>query len=742
MRIGYLFKYALSLPLHVALIKAWRLCQRVLRAYMCHLLENRVSTFEPLGSDIENSPRFFSSSLGAFGDLSTEKGGRIKNIHLFLSSKTIEHRFDLLGSGWMTVEYGMQACGFEGIVYSSNIRTIDDDKILDLLSPGNRERSHAIRKLIDRGYQPIDWQIDFKSGYRWSEGTPSGILPYGHAPGVDVKVPWELGRLQHLPWLVWGDVQENPGSNGLEPQKKYVREFCNQVLDFSAANPPRYGVNWLCTMDVAIRAANLLLSKDLLQSNGVKFEESFLGEFQALIEAHGDHIAKNLEWHDNYRANHYLADIAGLLFVAVYLPRSSRNDAWLAFCVRQLIAEVGRQFTPDGANFEGSTSYHRLSTEMVIYSSSLVLGLSKDKLKALESFDCRAWKHHPPLLPAPIEMHPVPGSDNFSPFPDWYWERLERMAEFSMHITKPNGRVVQIGDNDSGRFFKVTPLFRDGPGEGELKEEHLDHRGTIAAINGLFDRRDLSDFVGPETDLEMAIVSALSSGIKVASYLSKGGQMRASAQLDGKAGLENLLFTVIGEIIIEPPDQSVLEELETISYSDFGLYIWRSPRFFLSVRCGPIGQNGNGGHAHNDQLAIELNIDGEDWIADPGTYVYTASPEHRNAYRSVHAHAAPVYGDDEPSNLNLGLFRLENNAQATCINFTHGNFEGKHSGYGVILHRRVFIEKSKIRIVDGIENGSGGNSPKAKPVIIRDAKSSRKLQSSILPFSPGYGLQI
>ena len=99
-----------------------------------------------------------------------------------------------------------------------------------------------------------------------------------------------------------------------------------------------------------------------------------------------------------------------------------------------------------------------------------------------------------------------------------------------------NNISPQIGDNDSGRFFKVTPLFRDGPGEGELKEEHLDHRGTIAAINGLFDRRDLSDFVGPETDLEMAIVSALSSGIKVASYLSKGGQMRASAQLDGKAG--------------------------------------------------------------------------------------------------------------------------------------------------------------------------------------------------------------
>ena len=38
--------------------------------------------------------------------------------------------------------------------------------------------------------------------------------------------------------------------------------------------------------------------------------------------------------------------------------------------------------------------------------------------------------------------------------------------------------------------------------------------------------------------------------------------------------------------------------------------------------CLAVGQDGNGGHAHNDQLSIELNVDGEDWIADPGTYLY------------------------------------------------------------------------------------------------------------------------
>ena len=123
-------------------------------------------------------------------------------------------------------------------------------------------------------------------------------------------------------------------------------------------------------------------------------------------------------------------------------------------------------------------------------------------------------------------------------------------------------------------------------------------------------------------------------------------------------------LSVIDDITIILPDTDILKNLTVLSYPDFGLYVWRSDRFFLSMRCGHIGQNGNGGHAHNDQLAIELNIDGEDWIADPGTYLYTPSPKDRNVYRSVLAHSAPRKGGDEPASLNFGLFRLEDRAKA------------------------------------------------------------------------------
>jgi len=453
-------------------------------------------------------------------------------------------------------------------------------------------------------------------------------------------------------------------------------EFRNQALDFAAANPPGYGVNWMCAMDVAIRAANLVLAMDMLEGQGADFDDDFGTEFHALIDAHARFIAGNLEDDGPVRGNHYLADITGLLFAAAWLPRSSQTEKWVAFAVRELVDETGRQFTNDGANFEASTSYHRLSAEMVAWGSGLILGLK------------------------------------FATLPDWHFERLEKMAEFSRDITKPNGRIVQVGDNDSGRFFKLAA------------ERPLDHGGLIGAVNGLFDRADFA------STIDTSIVRALAGGARILGYGGNGAKNRLI-----EASAEEEDWWEIAETVIEPPDASVLENLTAISYPDFGLYIWRSDRFFMSLRCGPVGQNGNGGHAHNDQLAMELNIDGEDWLADPGSYLYTPSPERRDAYRSVHAHAAPKLGDGEPARLDLGLFRLEDRARARCLSFTEDAFEGVHEGYGEALYRRVLIEDGRIRVIDGVPKAQ----PPHQPVTVKDAGALKALWSLELPFSPGYG---
>jgi hypothetical protein len=144
------------------------------------------------------------------------------------------------------------------------------------------------------------------------------------------------------------------------------------------------------------------------------------------------------------------------------------------------------------------------------------------------------------------------------------------------------------------------------------------------------------------------------------------------------------------------------DELRRVGYPDFGLYIYRSARVFLSIRCGPVGQGGRGGHAHNDQVAVELQVDGRDEAADPGTYLYSPLPAQRNAYRSVRAHAAPRALDaGEPGGLGAGLVRLEDRAEARCIYFGGEGFVGSHYGFGAAVYRVIDLtHDAGIRIVD------------------------------------------
>lgn len=651
-----------------------------------------------------------------------------------LTARVMAHRFDLLGSGWVSVAYGAEAPGFDGVVYPPESK--EHGNLLLRLTPGNRERAGAIRALIDGGFTSIDWQRDLRSGFRWREDKVSQSLLYGHLPGIDVKSPWELARLQHLPWLVWAFVLSSGGETNFSPREVYLREFRNQVLDFWAANPPGYGVNWMCAMDVAIRAANIALAYDMFRAHGVEFDSGFKAEMDALLRAHGRHVVDNLEWHPKRRGNHYLANVAGLSFIACALPRSGETDSWLAFATQELIAETERQFLPDGSNFEASTSYHRLSAEMVTFATALIMGLPRDRREAFNDYNHMGWKGAAPLNGGPMRLFTLPnGAATQGPFPPGHFRKLERMADFSAHITKPNGKIAQIGDTDSGRFFKLAPMVEQV--NGTVRETHLDHRTLVGAVNGFFDRADRSDFAGPAGAVASNIVAGLAR-TKLHSYREAGQSSAASgvgvAFKDvpgGNTPRPNLTTT------IRLPAPEILEGLHLCRYPDFGLYIWASKRLFLAIRCGNNAHDGVGAHAHNDQLSIELNVDGEDWLADPGTYVYTADLAARNAYRSVAAHGAPRWKDEEPAPLNQGPFRLPDSGRGTCLGFNQTEFVGVHHGYGFPMVRRVVLEDGAIVVTD---TPSGG--PRTHEYAsARTGEELRALFGMSLPFSRGYGLK-
>lgn len=621
----------------------------------------------------------------------------------------LEHRFDLLGSGWVRQHHGMACPGVAGHRYDGGPAVTADTEgawLGNRMVAANHAPARALWRLIEGAYQPIDWHLDFKSGYRWAETLWHADVPIGHRPGVDVKVPWEMARMHHLTTLALCFGLD--GGKGARAED-CRREFRNQILDFTATNPPRFGVNWRCPMDVAIRAVNWIVAYELFRGFGARFDESFETALRDSLYRHGAHVFGHLEWDPQYRSNHFLADICGLLFIAAILPHSAETDDWLAFAVKVLSEEADFQFLPDGGNFEASTAYHRLSTEMLVYGVALALGLSDGKRAVVRSF-----------LPAGVVG------------------RLARAAAFSAGLEKANGRMPQIGDNDSGRLLKIAPAvsacrrdvlerrYLSRADDADLSseavlwdEDPLDHRHLQDAVSVLFEDT-------PPASLDAAVIRALASGVCLPRADTPAVGYHGDALPPVPAGADRTIITV--------PDAGLMEGLETRCWPDFGLFLFRSERVYLLVRCGPVGQNGRGGHAHNDQLAIELAIDGEDWIADPGSYLYTPDRRARDAYRSVYAHAAPRRGDREPARLDLGDFWLEDSTRARCLAFGPGGFAGSHDGYGETITRWVRLHDDHIEIVDAPGNG--------RTERLDGAAAVRAALAPAIPFSPGYGLQM
>ena len=479
-----------------------------------------------------------------------------------------------------------------------------------------------------------------------------------------------------------------------------------------------------------MRAANWAVAADLFRAGGATFAPQFEAVLLRSLYGHGLHIEANLEWDPQVRGNHYLANVAGLLLIAAYLPPAPKIDAWLAFAVRELVNEVAFQFAPDGTHREASTSYHRLTAEMIAYATAFVLALPQPKREALQHYDHRLMRCRPPLAPAPIPMYAGEGGELRTPFPTWYFKRLEGMGDFVARITKPGGQVPQVGDNDSGRFLRLDAPYKpmtvaqakarysnlvdyDTLSDDAIywDEDHLDHRGVAAVIGALFDRHDLLAVAG-EGSLEAEVIRGLTGTICFSScrrqppsncaervpVVGSTDQLRAlSAEIGthGSALSYNIPAAAGGDL---------REGLRCYGYRDFGLYVFRSKRLYLAVRCGGFGLVGNGGHAHHDQLSIELSLDGRHLILDPGTYLYSPLKERRNEYRGAAAHFAPQVAGREPQGTGPGLFAMRDCAAAQCLYFGPEGFAGCHTSYGTAVYRVIEIGAAAIRIIDGVKD--------------------------------------
>jgi hypothetical protein len=470
--------------------------------------------------------------------------------------------------------------------------------------------------------QRINWQQDFKTGFTWARE----LLPDDqdtlqlHNP-CDIKSPWELSRCHH--WVTLGRAY------ALDSDPRYAAEFVSQMDAWLVDNPWPYGVNWSRSMEVAVRAVNWLWAAALF-AEAPEFTAALKLRFLKAMLQHANQILNNLEYTDN-NGNHYLSNGVGLLFLGVLFAEMEPAAAWRKKGGEIVWGEIQRQVHSDGVDFEQGLGYHGLVAE---FWYSCVLLCERNGLEV------------------PPHVRP----------------RLERMFDFMLAYTRPDGTFPQVGDNDDGRLAGIDD------------EPVGSHRRHLAVGGVLFQRADL--------------LGAAGDALETATWLC-GPRTLQLPRTDSAA--------------------------ESRAFPVGGFYVMRSPDASLIVDAGEVGMRGIGGHGHADVLAFDLWAAGTNVLVDSGTYTYSADAVLRQVLRGTAAHNTVRIDGQDSSRLGTGrwLWLIENDARPLDVDW-HSDadcdvFVGSHTGYRrlgepVIHTRRIVFDKARcIWRIDDTLDGSGSH---------------------------------
>ena len=302
--------------------------------------------------------------------------------------------------------------GFAGNVNNDLHRRLFPTETAELIAFANRIVDDHCWPLLGFGEkcfgEEIQWTRDPLSNYVWPLDYHRDVN-LRRADGSDVRVLWELNRLGHFVTLARAYL--------LTKDERYSAAFFSQVRSWIQQNPYGRGANWNCAMEVALRVMNLLGAYQVFRKSP-QLDVDSLKCLLWLFQQHGQHINRNLEFSYIATSNHYLSDVAGLLWLGLILPDYCDAESWRDFGLRQLLREMDKQVLPDGADFESSTGYHRFVLELFFYSFLL----------------CR-------LNDIEIE--------------EKFWTKLHRMLIYLRSYLRPDGSAPLIGDTDSGQVFPI-----------------------------------------------------------------------------------------------------------------------------------------------------------------------------------------------------------------------------------------------------------------------------------------------
>jgi len=448
----------------------------------------------------------------------------------------------------------------------------------------------------------IDWHRDPVAGRIWERRFWADYRLVDDAGARDPKIIHELNRHQHLPRLAKAYL--------LTGDERYAAEAVAQLNSWIDQNPPGLGINWQSSLEIGIRAISwlwtifpLLPSRSFDHASAQRIGDSLFAQLEHIYRYPSVYSSPN---------THLIGEAAALFIAGLVFGDRKRPALWLRRATAMLTEAAATQILDDGVYGELSYCYHCYALDFFLQAMALA-------------------------------------EQNRLPFPEPVSRKVGRMIDFLMHLTRPDGSLPLLGDDDGGRALAL-------------------------------DKRDYSSF---------------QDGLCVGAILYRRGDFKRQAGAFREEALWMLgqeAWEVYRHLESEEPKQAQKR------YPHAGYAIQRSGwgplDSHLVFDCGGLGMLA-GAHAHADALSVTLFSRGRELLVDPGTYVYNGAPEWRGYFRSTRAHnTVAVDGRDQAG--QGGTFRWKTELHARAAREfalpAMGYLEGEHDGYrrmpGGVTHRR------------------------------------------------------
>jgi Heparinase II/III-like protein/Heparinase II/III N-terminus len=265
---------------------------------------------------------------------------------------------------------------------------------------------------------PIDWHLEPTSGKRTGIEHWSRIDYLDPAVAGDKKVTWELNRHGHFVTLGQAYL--------LTKDERYAEAFVTQLLSWLDANPPRRGINWASSLEVAFRSIAWLWALHCFCWSP-RLTPTIVWRALKSLWQQGSYIESYLSYY--FAPNtHLTGEALGLLYLGTALPWLATAPRWRELGLRILLDQLSKQVQSDGVYFEQTSYYHRYTTDFYV---------------------------HVLLLTRAAGLSP----------PSAVQETLSQLLDHLLWITRPDGLSTLYGDEDGGRLLtfhrRKAADFRD-----------------------------------------------------------------------------------------------------------------------------------------------------------------------------------------------------------------------------------------------------------------------------------------